>query len=117
MVSVRRHKNPEVAELLERVLSVAGTKALGIPNALKVCGPACFCAPGQGTMALGRCRDCFLEQGSEIPELRRIVRKCLWKLLFIRHRHSPSQSGNVGAMGICKVPATYRLGAQATQSN
>ena len=108
-ISVSRNKNSEVAELLSPVLSVAETKRLGVPYALKVSGPACFCAPGEGRTTLGRCPDCFRERGSEIPELRRIVRKCLWKLLFIRHRHSPSQSGNVGAMGICKVPATYRL--------
>jgi hypothetical protein len=66
-------------------------------------------------MTLEGCPGLFSGAGSAIPELRRIVRKCLWKLLFIRHRHSLSQSGNVGAMGICKVPATYRLGAQAMQ--
>ncbi len=40
------------------------------------------------------------------------VRKCLWKMVFERHRQSTPQSGNVDAMGIGKVQPRTSLRRQ-----
>jgi hypothetical protein len=48
------------------------------------------------------------------PTARSPLRKCLWKLLFDGYSQNPSQSGNVGAMGIRKLQLRANFPAKVT---
>ncbi len=70
----------------------------------------CCCAASLGTFGLekshaSRARNLFWKDFCSFPDWFLMVCKCLWKLLFGRHRQKLSQSGNVDAMGIRKLNA------------